>query len=100
MVRLGEQADQPGAVIVNVAQVSTPADDRTTPIPQSQVVIHVQAAGRHGPFDQRPDEMHWNESAAELSHLRPAGRSLQPLAVVKLRIPIIDRSMVAAEGNL
>src|SRR5207245_5206667 len=97
MVRLGEQTGQPRTIVIIVTEVSPSADDRTPPISQSEVVIQIQSAGGRGPFDQRPDEVHRNEPAAELNHLRPADRGLQPLAMMEFRIPVIDRSVVAAE---
>src|SRR5258708_24881019 len=40
-----------------------------------------------------------NEFAAKLYHLRPANSGLQPLAMMKLRIPVVDWGMVPAEGD-
>src|SRR5712691_8545905 len=43
--------------------------------------------------------MHRDETAAKLSHLRPADGGLEPLAVMKRRVPVVDGRMVAAEGH-
>src|SRR5258707_9133614 len=100
MIRLGEEIHQPGSMVVVVPKVAGPADNRPPSVSQAKVVIQIDTPGGHGPFDQRPHEMHRNESAAELYHLRPAGGCLQPLPMVKLGIPIVDRSMIPAERNL
>src|SRR5258708_1683710 len=100
MIRLGEEIHQPGSMVVVVPEVAGPADNRPPSVSQAKVVIQIDAPGGHGPFDQRPHEMHRNEFAAELYHLRPAGGCLQPLAMVKLCIPVVDRGMIPAERNL
>src|SRR5580692_9965936 len=100
MVRPGEQVHEPGSIIVNVAEIAGAADDGASSVPNSHVVIKVQPTGRHSPFHQRADEMHGNEFAAKLYHLRPADGGLQPLAVVKLGVPVVDGGVIAAEGDL
>src|SRR5438132_7427317 len=44
--------------------------------------------------------MHRNEIASEARHLRAADGRLQPLAVVKRRVPVVDRGVIAADGKL
>ena len=86
--------------LVVVAGVSGAADDAAAAVAEAGLVAQVPAAGRHGALDERADEVHRQELAAELDHLRPADRRLQPLAVMEGGVPVVDRRVIAAERHL
>ncbi len=85
---------------VDVTGVAAPADDLSAAVADACLVVHVQAAGGHRAFDERADEMHRQEAAAELNHLGPRDRRLEPLSMVELRVPPVDGRVVPAEGDL
>ena len=99
-VRLDEGVHQPGAVVVDVPEIARTADDLAAAVAEADVVVQVQAAGGHLAFHQSADEVNRYETAAELRHFRAADGGLQPLAMMERGIPIIDRRVVPAEGEL
>src|SRR5436305_4184264 len=62
--------------------------------------MQVQTAQREATLGKRAYEMHRQETAPELYHLRTVDGRLQPGAVMECRIPIVDGRVVPAEGDL
>ena len=97
-VRPGVKVNQPGAIAVDIASVTGPADNRSAAVAQTHVIVEVQGPrSGNSPFHQRAREVHRDQLAAKLDHFRPVHGGLQPQTVMERGIPIIDRGVVAAE---
>src|SRR6266404_7913772 len=92
-----ESIGQPGAVVVDVSEITAAADDGTPAVAEAHVVIEIQAARGERAFGERTDKMNRDKAAAELNHLWTADGGLEPGAVVERGVPVVDRRVVSAE---
>src|SRR5262249_54978025 len=87
-IGLHEDVRKPGAIVVDIAEIAVAADDLTAAVADAEVVIQIQASRGDRALGKGAYEVHREEAAAELNHLRAADGGLQPRSVVICGVPI------------
>src|SRR5205085_6981852 len=87
--RAREDVEHHSAVVVDVAGVSSPADRISAAVSHPDSVVQSHRSRRNSAFRKSADEVHRNQTSAELDHVRTADGRLQPCAVVELSVPVV-----------
>ena len=97
---LGRQLGEPRAVVVDIAAVTCLGEVRVAAVAEHHAVVQAQPTRRDASFGLQSHDMYWGECSAELDHLRPDDRCLQPGPMVEGGVPISNRCMKLTERDL
>src|ERR1700730_1107482 len=95
----GRHSSDPSAVVIHVAGIAGAADDACAPVAQADFVVEPQAPRGDVSFRQQAQEVDWLEAAAKTNHFGPIDGGLQPESVMEGGVPVVDGSVIAAEGK-